>query len=159
MVRKKILKAIKEGNVNRVVIASCSPRLHEPTFRTCIQRAGLNRYVLHMVNIREQCSWVHAHEKENATQKAIDLVRMGVSKAARLEPLGAREVPVERAALVVGGGVTGIQSALDLANMGFKVYLVESKPSIGGVMAQLDKTFPTGDCAICILAPDGRVIA
>ncbi len=151
--QEEILKAIKEWNVNRVVIASCSPRLHEPTFRTCIQRAGLNPYVLHMVNIREQCSWVHSHEKDNATQKAIDLVRMGVSKVARLEPLEAREVPVERAALVVGGGVTGIQSSLDLANMGFKVYLVESKPSIGGVMAQLDKTFPTGDCAICILAP------
>ena len=151
--QEEIVKAIKEAKVDRVVIASCSPRMHEPTFRACIQRAGLNPYVLHMVNIREQCSWVHNQEKDRATEKAIDLVRMGVSKAARLEPLEAREVPVEPKALVVGGGVAGIQATLDLANMGFKVYLVESKPSIGGVMAQLDKTFPTGDCAICILAP------
>ncbi len=151
--QEEIVKAITEAKVDRVVIASCSPRMHEPTFRACIQRAGLNPYVLHMVNIREQCSWVHNQEKERATQKAIDLVRMGVSKAARLAPLEAREVPVEPKALVVGGGVSGIQASLDLANMGFKVYLVESKPSIGGVMAQLDKTFPTGDCAICILAP------
>ncbi len=151
--QEEIVKAIVEAKVDRVVIASCSPRMHEPTFRACIQRAGLNPYVLHMVNIREQCSWVHNQEKERATEKAIDLVRMGVSKAARLMPLEAREVPVEPKALVVGGGVAGIQAALDLGNMGFKVYLVESKPSIGGVMAQLDKTFPTGDCAICILAP------
>ena len=149
----EIVKAITESKVDRVVIASCSPRMHEPTFRACIQRAGLNPYVLHMVNIREQCSWVHNQEKERATEKAIGLVRMGVSKAARLAPLEAREVPVEPKAMVVGGGVAGIQASLDLANMGFKVYLVESKPSIGGVMAQLDKTFPTGDCAICILAP------
>ncbi|MCU0859755.1 MAG: CoB--CoM heterodisulfide reductase iron-sulfur subunit A family protein [Thermoplasmata archaeon] len=151
--QEEIVKAIKENGVERVVVASCSPRLHEPTFRACIQRAGLNPYLLQMVNIREQCSWVHAHEKEKATEKASDLVRMGASKAARLEPLEAREVPVEPSTLVIGGGVAGIQAALDLANMGFKVHLVESKPSIGGVMAQLDKTFPTGDCAICILAP------
>jgi len=151
--QEEIVKAIKENRVDRVVVASCSPRLHEPTFRACIQRAGLNPYLLHMVNIREQCSWVHAHEKEKATEKASALVRMGASKASRLEPLEAREVPVEPSTLVIGGGVSGIQAALDLANMGFKVHLVESKPSIGGVMAQLDKTFPTGDCAICILAP------
>ena len=151
--QEEIIKAIKENGVERVIVAACSPRLHEPTFRKCIQQAGLNPYLLHMVNIREQCSWVHSHEKEAATQKAIDLVRMGVSKAARLEPLEAREVPVEPTSLVIGGGVAGIQAALDLAQMGFKVHLVESKPSIGGKMAQLDKTFPTGDCAICILAP------
>ncbi len=151
--QEEIVKAIKENGVERVVVASCSPRLHEPTFRACIQRAGLNPYLLQMVNIREQCSWVHAHEKEKATEKASALVRMGASKAAILEPLEAREVPVEPSTLVIGGGVSGIQAALDLANMGFKVHLVESKPSIGGVMAQLDKTFPTGDCAICILAP------
>lgn len=151
--QEEIIKAIKENGVERVVVASCSPRLHEPTFRKCIQQAGLNPYLLQMVNIREQCSWVHSHEKEKATEKAGDLVRMGVSKAARLQPLEAREVPVEPSSLVIGGGVAGIQSALDLANMGFKVYLVETQPSIGGKMAQLDKTFPTGDCAICILAP------
>lgn len=151
--QEEIVKAIKEHGVERVVVAACSPRLHEPTFRKCIARAGLNPYLLHMVNIREQCSWVHSHEKEKATEKAIDLVRMGVAKASRLEPLEPREVPVEPASLVIGGGVAGIQAALDLANMGFKVYLVETQPSIGGRMAQLDKTFPTGDCAICILAP------
>jgi heterodisulfide reductase subunit A len=151
--QEEIIKAIKENGIERVVVASCSPRLHEPTFRNCIREAGLNPYLLHMVNIREQCSWVHSHEKEKATEKAIGLVRMGVSKAARLEPLEAREVAVEPTSLVIGGGVAGIQSALDLANMGFKVYLVETQPSIGGKMAMLDKTFPTGDCAICILAP------
>lgn len=151
--QEEIIKAIKENGLQRVVVASCSPRLHEPTFRNCIRRGGLNPYLLQMVNIREQCSWVHSREKEKATEKAIDLVRMGVSKAAKLEPLEAREVPVEPSSLVIGGGVAGIQAALDLGNMGFKVYLVETQPSIGGKMAQLDKTFPTGDCAICILAP------
>jgi len=151
--QEEIIKAIKENKVDKVVVAACSPRLHEPTFRKCIQHAGLNPYLLHMVNIREQCSWVHSHEKEKATDKATDLIRMGVAKAAKLEPLEAREVPVEPTSLVIGGGVAGIQAALDLGNMGFKVYLVETQPSIGGKMAQLDKTFPTGDCAICILAP------
>ena len=151
--QEEIIKAIKENGVERVVVAACSPRLHEPTFRKCIQQAGLNPYLLHMVNIREQCSWVHAHEKDKATEKATQLIGMGVSKAAKLEPLEAREVPVEPVSLVIGGGVAGIQAALDLGNMGFKVYLVESQPSIGGKMAMLDKTFPTGDCAICILAP------
>ncbi|MCJ2532396.1 MAG: CoB--CoM heterodisulfide reductase iron-sulfur subunit A family protein [Candidatus Thermoplasmatota archaeon] len=149
----EIIKAIKENHVNRVVVAACSPRMHEPTFRNCIKQAGLNPYLLQMVNLREQCSWVHSQQKEEATRKAIALVRMGVAKASRLVPLEAREVPVEQTSLVIGGGVAGIQAALDLAQMGFKVYLVESEPSIGGRMAQLDKTFPTGDCAICILAP------
>jgi heterodisulfide reductase subunit A len=149
----EIIAAIKENAMERVVVAACSPRMHEPTFRNCIKEAGLNPYLLQMVNLREQCSWVHSREKDKATEKAIDLVRMGVAKAARLVPLEAREVPVEQSSLVIGGGVAGIQAALDLAQMGFKVYLVECGPSIGGRMAQLDKTFPTGDCAICILAP------
>ncbi len=151
--QEEIVKAIKENGIERVVVASCSPRLHEPTFRKCIERAGLNPYLLHMVNIREQCSWVHSHDKEKATDKASGLVKMGVSKAGMLQPLVAREVPVEPVSMVIGAGVAGIQAALDLANMGFKVYVVETQPSIGGKMAQLDKTFPTGDCAICILAP------
>jgi heterodisulfide reductase subunit A2 len=151
--QEEIIKAIKENNVNRVVVAACSPRMHEPTFRNCIKEAGLNPYLLQMVNLREQCSWVHAQQKDEATRKATALVKMGVSKASRLVPLEAREVPVEQTSLVIGGGVAGIQASLDLAQMGFKVYLVESEPSIGGKMAQLDKTFPTGDCAICILAP------
>jgi heterodisulfide reductase subunit A len=149
----EIIKAIKENDVDRVVVAACSPRMHEPTFRSCIQEAGLNPYMLQMVNLREQCSWVHSREKDKATVKAADLVRMGIAKAAKLVPLEAREVPVEQSSLVIGAGVAGIQAALDLAQMGFKVYVVESEPSIGGRMAQLDKTFPTGDCAICILAP------
>jgi len=149
----EIIKAIKENDVNRVVVAACSPRMHEPTFRNCLKEAGLNPYLLHMVNLREQCSWVHTQQKDEATRKAMDLVKMGVSKASRLVPLEAREVPVEQTSLVIGGGVAGIQASLDMAQMGFKVYLVETEPSIGGRMAQLDKTFPTGDCAICILAP------
>src|SRR4030043_477799 len=151
--QEEIVKAIKEHGIGRVVVASCSPRLHEPTFRRCIERAGLNPYLLHMVNIREQCSWVHSQDKEKATEKATDLVKMGVAKAGMLQPLVAREVPVEPVSIVIGAGVAGIQAALALGNMGFKVYVVETTPSIGGKMAQLDKTFPTGDCAICILAP------
>ncbi len=144
---------IKEYRLNRVVVASCSPRLHEPTFRTACEEAGLNKYLFVMANIREQCSWVHLHEKEKATEKAKDLVKMAVAKAALLQPAKEIEVPIIRKALVIGGGVAGIQAALDLADTGYKVYLVEKEPSIGGRMAQLDKTFPTMDCSICILAP------
>ena len=144
---------IKEHNLNRVVVASCSPRLHEPTFRKACEEAGLNKYLFEMANIREQCSWVHLYEKEKATEKAKDLVRMAVAKAALLEPQEEIDVPVIRKALVIGGGVAGIQAALDLADTGYKVYLVEKEPSIGGRMAQIDKTFPTMDCSICILAP------
>jgi len=144
---------IKEHKLNRVVVASCSPRLHEPTFRRACQEAGLNKYLFEMANIREHCSWVHLHEKEKATEKAKDLVRMAVAKATLLEPQEESVVPILRKALVIGGGVAGIQAALDLADTGYKVYLVEKEPSIGGRMAQIDKTFPTMDCSICILAP------
>lgn len=144
---------IQEHKLNRVVVASCSPRLHEPTFRSACEKAGLNKYLFEMANIREQCSWVHLHEREEATEKAKDLVRMAVAKAALLEPSEEIEVPVIRKALVIGGGVAGIQAALDLADTGYRVYLVEKEPSIGGRMAQLDKIFPTMDCSICILAP------
>jgi len=144
---------IKEHKLNRVVVASCSPRLHEPTFRKTCEEAGLNKYLFEMANIREHCSWVHLHEKEKATEKAKDLVRMAVAKVALLQPQEELVVPVTRNALVVGGGVAGIQASLDLADIGYKVYLVEKEPSIGGRMAQIDKTFPTMDCSICILAP------
>jgi heterodisulfide reductase subunit A len=144
---------IKEHKLNRVVVASCSPRLHEPTFRKACEEAGLNKYLFEMANIREHCSWVHLHEKEAATEKAKDLVRAAVAKVALLEPAVEAEVPILRKALVIGGGVAGIQAALDLADTGYKVYLVEKEPSIGGRMAQIDKTFPTMDCSICILAP------
>jgi len=148
-----IKKDIKEHKLNRVVVASCSPRLHEPTFRRACEEAGLNKYLFEMANIREHCSWVHLYEKEKATEKAKDLVRMAVVKVALLEPQEELVVPVTRKALVIGGGVAGIQAALDLADTGYKVYLVEKEPSIGGRMAQIDKTFPTMDCSICILAP------
>jgi heterodisulfide reductase subunit A len=148
-----IKKDIKEHRLNRVVVASCSPRLHEPTFRQACEEAGLNKYLFEMANIREHCSWVHLHEKEAATEKAKDIVRMAVAKAALLQPETEGEAQITRKALVIGGGVAGIQAALDLADTGYKVYLVEREPSIGGRMAQLDKTFPTMDCSICILAP------
>lgn len=144
---------IREHRLNRIVVASCSPRLHEPTFRKACEDAGLNKYLFEMANIREQCSWVHLHDREEATEKAKDLVKMAVAKAALLQPSEEMEVPIIRRALIIGGGVAGIQAALDLADTGYRVYLVEREPSIGGRMAQIDKTFPTMDCSICILAP------
>lgn len=146
--QEEIKKAIAEHSLNRVVVASCSPRLHEPTFRNACRSAGLNPYLFEMVNIREHCSWVHLHEKEKATQKAMDLLEMAVSRARFLEPQVETTVPVTGSALVIGGGVAGIQASLDLADMGFQVYLVERQPSIGGIMAQIDKTYPTMDCSI-----------
>ncbi|KCZ71430.1 polyferredoxin, heterodixulfide reductase subunit A [Candidatus Methanoperedens nitroreducens] len=148
-----IQQKIKEHNLNRVVVAACSPKTHEPTFRACIEQMGLNQYFLEFVNIRDHCSWIHMWEKDKATEKSKDLVRMGVERSKLLEPLEASEVPVTDTALVVGGGVAGMQASLDLADMGFKVYLVEKEPSIGGRMARFDKVFPTNDCSICILGP------
>jgi len=130
------------------VVASCSPRLHEPTFRNCLIEAGLNPYLLEMANIREQCSWVHSTDREAATEKAKDIVKMAVSRARLLKPQQEREIPVTDAVLVVGGGIAGIQASLDIADAGHMVYLVEKQPSIGGMMAQIDKTFPTMDCSI-----------
>ncbi len=147
-----IKEDIKEHGLNRVVVVSCSPRMHEPTFRKTIQDAGINPYFLEMANIREQCSWVHT-DMEVATPKAKKLVAASVAKVRLLEALEPKEVDAEPAALVIGAGIAGIQSALDIADAGFKVYLVEKTPSIGGRMAQLDKTFPTLDCSACILTP------
>lgn len=146
--QEEIKKAIKDYGLNRVVVASCSPRLHEPTFRACVADAGLNQYQLEMANIREQCSWVHSRDKKAATEKAKDLVKIAVARAALLQPQEEAKIPVTDAALVIGAGVGGIQAALDLANSGHQVYLVEKAPTIGGLMAQLDKTFPTLDCSI-----------
>ncbi len=146
--QKEIQRAITELNLNRVVVATCSPRMHEPTFRACLVQAGLNPFVLEIANIREGCSWVHAREPERATKKACDLVRMAVAKARFLKPLTEQRFPVKDAVLVVGGGVAGIQASLDLADSGHQVYLVERQPSLGGLMAQLHKTYPTMDCAI-----------
>ena len=144
----QIKQDIREFGLNRIVVASCSPRLHEPTFRKCVSEAGLNPYLMEMANIREQCSWVHSLDREGATTKARDLVRSAVARARLLDVRTELEVPVRRSTLVIGGGVAGIQAALDLADAGYPVVLVEKQPSIGGIMAQLDKTFPTMDCSI-----------
>ncbi len=146
--QQEIKNDIFEHGLDRVVVASCSPRLHEPTFRQMMLSAGLNPYLLEMANLREQCSWVHMREPAAATAKAEDLVRMSVSRVRRLYPLFEETLPLTQKTLVIGGGVAGIQAALDLADNGYEVVLVEKKPSIGGVMAQLDKTFPTMDCSI-----------
>jgi heterodisulfide reductase subunit A2 len=151
--QEEIKKHIREHKLDRIVVASCSPRMHESTFRNCLSQAEMNPYLLEMANIREHCSWVHLHDKEAATIKAIDIVGMAVAKARLLEPIEETKIPVTDAALVIGGGVAGIQAALDLADAGHKVYLVERTASIGGVMARLDKTFPTMDCSICVLGP------
>jgi heterodisulfide reductase subunit A2 len=151
--QEQIKADIRNHGLNRVVVASCTPRLHEPTFRAACESAGLNPYLLEMANIREHCSWVHLHDKDAATEKAKELVKMAVSRARMLMPQFELTVPVIRKAMIIGGGVAGIQAALDLADAGYKVYLVERSGSIGGRMAQLDKTFPTMDCSICILAP------
>lgn len=148
-----IRDAIKEHRLNRVVIASCSPRMHEPTFRRTVSQAGMNPYLMEMANIREHCSWVHSSDKQAATRKAIDIVRMLVAKSGRDEPLMPGKAAMTKRALVVGGGIAGIQAALDIANAGHEVLLVERESTIGGRMAQLDKTFPTLDCSSCILTP------
>ena len=146
--QQSIKEDIAEHSLDRVVIASCSPRLHEPTFRQLMTSAGLNPYLLEMANLREQCSWVHMHEPEAATRKALELVRMAIARARKLEPLESRKIPLTKRTLVIGAGIAGIQTALDLADNGYEVVLVEKKPSIGGQMARLDKTFPTMDCSI-----------
>ncbi|MFX0078063.1 MAG: 4Fe-4S binding protein [Candidatus Hermodarchaeota archaeon] len=148
-----IRERAREKGLNRVVVAACSPTLHEPTFRRVLESMGLNPFFFDMSNIREHCSWVHTHEEEAALEKAKDLVKMAVARAAELEPLQEKEVDVKANVLVVGAGISGIQAALDIADAGYKVYLVEKEPSIGGHMAQLDKTFPTLDCSSCILTP------
>ena len=151
--QRMIQDDIKALKLDRIVIATCSPRMHEETFRKAVAEAGLNPYLLEIVNLREHVSWPHSEEPEKATEKAKALVRMGVARVKLLEPLEKRRVSIFKDVLVVGGGIAGIQASLDLANAGFKVYLVEKAPSIGGRMAQLDKTFPTLDCSACILTP------
>lgn len=141
-----IRKSIEEQKLEQVVVASCSPRMHENTFRKAVAAGGINPYLFEMVNIREQDSWVHT-DREEATRKAIDLVKAGVSKVLRNQPLQISTIPVTKRALVVGGGIAGMQAALDIAEGGHQVILVEREASIGGKMTQLDKTFPTMDCA------------
>jgi heterodisulfide reductase subunit A len=141
-----IKKAIREHELDTVVVAACSPRMHESTFMKCVESAGMNPYRFEMANIREQCSWVTL-ETERATAKALDLVKMAIAKAKELEPLTPMTVPVTKRALVIGGGIAGIQAALNISSLGHEVVVVERTPSIGGRMAQLEKTFPTLDCS------------
>jgi heterodisulfide reductase subunit A len=147
-----IRQDIRDHQLNRIVVASCSPHLHEHTFRTAVEQGGLNPFFMQMVNIREHDSWVHS-DRASATAKAKDMVRAAVRRVARHEALERGSVPIHPDVLVVGGGIAGIHAALTLANAGKKVYLVEKQPSIGGHMAMFDKTFPTLDCAACILTP------
>ena len=148
-----IKDSIKKHNLNGIVIASCSPRMHEPTFRQTLREIGLNPFLLEIANIREHVSWIHADNPQAATEKAIDLVRMSIARARLLEPLDEPEVSIKKSTLIIGAGIAGISAALDLANAGFKVYLVEKEPTVGGKMGQWDKTFPTLDCSSCILTP------
>ena len=147
-----IKEKLKDCNLDGVVVASCSPLLHEVTFRRAVQEAGLNPYLLEMANIREQCSWIHA-DTEEATKKAVEIVKATVEKAKYNDALEPAKIPVNPRALVLGGGIAGIQASLDIANSGYEVVLVERSPSIGGHMAQLSETFPTLDCSQCILTP------
>lgn len=144
--QQMIQKDIRELGLNRVVVASCTPRMHEPTFQRAVAEAGLNPYLFQMANIREHVSWI-TDDRAAATEKAKRLVRAAVFRVAYQAPLEPRQEPVTKAALVVGGGIAGIQAALSIADAGYPVYLVEREPSIGGHMAQLDKTFPTLDCS------------
>ena len=137
---------IREQGVDRVVVGACSPRMHEPTFRGACERAGVNPYMFEMANIREHCSWVHS-DRDEATEKAKALIGAAVGRVAYHQPLVEKRVPVNPATLIIGGGVAGIQAALEIANAGYHVYLVEREPTIGGRMAQLNKTFPTLDCS------------
>ena len=150
--QEMIKNGIMDYGLNRIVVASCSPRMHLDTFRHVVESAGLNSYLLEIANIREQCSWVHGN-KEEATSKAIDIIRSAVDRSRYLKPLNAKVIPVKKDILVIGGGIAGIIASIELADKGYQVYLIERSPSIGGHMAQLSKTFPTLDCSQCILTP------
>ena len=150
--QSRIAAAIKEHNLSGIVVCSCSPRMHEATFRKCAEKCGLNPYMVEIANIREHCSWIHK-DMEEATEKAVILMRAAVAKVHLNAPLMAGSSKVTKRALVIGGGIAGIQTALDIADAGYKVDIVEKEPSIGGRMSQLDKTFPTLDCSACILTP------
>ncbi|RPH94626.1 CoB--CoM heterodisulfide reductase iron-sulfur subunit A family protein [candidate division KSB1 bacterium] len=147
-----IIKEIKENNLDRVVVAACSPLMHEPTFRTAVERGGMNRYFFEMVNIREQVSWVTT-DYQAATNKARMLIRGALARVKLHEPLEMRRISITRRVMIVGGGIAGIEAALQIADAGYEVILVEKEESIGGHMAKFDKTFPTLDCAACILTP------
>ncbi len=150
--QEMIIDSVKEHNLTGIVVCSCSPRMHEATFRKTAAKAGINPYMVEIANIREQCSWIHK-DMEIGTEKAIILGKAAIAKVNLNAPLTPGESPVTKRALVIGGGIAGIQTALDIAEAGFPVDIVETKPTIGGKMAQIDKTFPTLDCAACILTP------
>jgi len=139
---------ILDLGLNRVVVAACTPKIHESTYRAVLIEAGLSPYYFQMVNIREHCSFVHSGDIKKATEKAIRMVRGGINRARQLEVVPYKEIPVKKAALVVGAGIAGMNAALDLANQGINVYLVEKEATIGGKMAQLDRIYPTDDCGI-----------
>jgi len=146
--QEEVKRHIREQQLNRVVVASCTPRMHEPTFRQCVAQAGLNPYLFEMANIREHCSWAHMGNQSAATAKAMDIVKTAVARARYLQPQEETEIEVLQEVLVIGGGVAGIQASLDLADAGHHVHLVEKEASIGGIMSALDKTYPTMDCSI-----------
>ena len=148
----QIKESIKEHRLDRIVVAACSPSMHELTWRNLLSQTDVNPYMLEVANLREQCSWVHT-DKAQATEKAKDLVKMAVAKVSRNVALFSQEIPINKNALVVGGGIAGMQAALDIADAGHKVTLVEREPTIGGKMPKLDKTFPTMDCSACICTP------
>ena len=148
----KIREAIEQKHLTGIVVCSCSPRMHENTFRQAAKRAGINPYMVEIANIREHCSWIHK-DMEEATEKAIILARAAIAKVMLNAPLTPGTSQVVKRALVIGGGIAGIQTALDIAEAGYEVDIVEKTPSIGGRMSQLDKTFPTLDCSACILTP------
>ncbi|HZE20448.1 MAG TPA: 4Fe-4S binding protein, partial [Desulfobaccales bacterium] len=151
--QKDIGQDIQEFGLNRLVVAACSPKLHEPTFRRLLADSGVNPYLLEIVNIREHCSWVHAREPEAALAKALELIRMGLAKVRDAAPLAERRVPVTRAALVIGGGPAGLRSALDIAHAGIPVTLVERAPVLGGMSNRLYRTFPQGQSAVSLVNP------
>ncbi|MFX1475431.1 MAG: hydrogenase iron-sulfur subunit [Promethearchaeota archaeon] len=151
--QEEIKAAIEKHKLDRVVVAACTPRMHEPTFRRTTQDGGLNQFFFEMANIRDQGSWCHASDPEGCQVRAADQIAAAVAKAQHLKPLEVLKVGVTPKALIIGGGVSGIHAALDIADAGYKVYLVERSPTVGGIMALLDKTFPTLDCSICILGP------
>jgi len=148
-----IKQAIKEKGVNRTVVASCSKTQHGPTFARAIQEEGINKHLHQQVNIREFCSWVHQKQKAQATAKAIRMVEAGVNRSRKLEEVSTKQIPVTKACLVIGGGIAGLRAAMDTANLGIPVVLVEKEPTIGGHMTQLNKTFPTNECPQCSISP------
>ncbi|MHC1590946.1 MAG: FAD-dependent oxidoreductase, partial [Candidatus Helarchaeales archaeon] len=148
-----IKKAIQKNDIERVVVACCSPKFHERTFQKCLNAGGLNPFLVEIANIREQCSWVHKKSPHEATEKAIKIIKGAVGRSIYLRPVESISIPITREAVVIGGGIAGIQAALDLADSGIKVHLIEKYVSLGGNMARTEKTFPTNDCAMCILSP------